>query len=33
MEKHSMLATYFEHPGLWDEVFGNNDTRPRYKNF
>jgi uncharacterized circularly permuted ATP-grasp superfamily protein len=33
MEGHSLLGKYFEHPEIWDEMFGNGDIRPHYKNF
>jgi len=33
MEGHPLLGKYFEHPEIWDEMFGNGDIRPHYKNF
>jgi uncharacterized circularly permuted ATP-grasp superfamily protein len=33
MEGHPLLGKYFEHPDIWDEMFGNGDIRPHYKNF
>jgi uncharacterized circularly permuted ATP-grasp superfamily protein len=33
MEEHPLLGKYFEHPEIWDEMFGNGDIRPHYKNF
>jgi uncharacterized circularly permuted ATP-grasp superfamily protein len=33
MERHPLLGKYFEHPEIWDEMFGNGDIRPHYKNF
>lgn len=33
MEGHSLLSEYFETPGVWDEMFGNEQIRSHYKNF
>jgi uncharacterized circularly permuted ATP-grasp superfamily protein len=33
MEGHPLLGKYFEHPEIWDEMFGNGDIRSHYKNF
>lgn len=33
MEGHSLLTKYFEHPEIWDEMYGNNEVRAHYKNF
>jgi len=33
MEAHSLLSKYFEHPEVWDEMFGDNTIRSHYKNF
>lgn len=33
MEAHPLLGNYAERPGIWDEMFGNADIRPHYKNF
>ena len=33
MEGHPLLGKYFEHPEIWDEMFGNGDIRAHYKNF
>ena len=33
MEGHSLLNKYFEHPDIWDEMYGNNEVRAHYKNF
>jgi len=33
MEGHPLLGKYFEHPEIWDEMFGNGDIRPHYRNF
>lgn len=33
MEEHSLLNKYFEHPDIWDEMYGNNEVRTHYKNF
>ena len=33
MEGHPLLGKYFEHPEIWDEMYGNGDVRAHYKNF
>lgn len=33
MEGHPLLGKYFDHPEIWDEMFGNGDIRPHYKSF
>jgi len=33
MEGHPLLGKYFEHPEIWDEMFGNGDIRAHYRNF
>ncbi len=33
MEGHPLLEKYTEHPGLWDEMFGDGDIRSHYQNF
>lgn len=33
MEVHPLLGKYSDHPEIWDEMFGNGDIRPHYRNF
>lgn len=33
MEGHSLLTNYFEHPDVWDEMYGNSTIRTHYQNF
>ncbi len=33
MDEHILLKNYHEQPNVWDEMIGNADIRPHYKNF
>ncbi len=33
MEEHALLTKYFEHPDIWDEMYGDGKIRAHYKNF
>jgi uncharacterized circularly permuted ATP-grasp superfamily protein len=33
MEGHPLLGKYHVHPEIWDEMFGNGEIRPHYRNF
>jgi uncharacterized circularly permuted ATP-grasp superfamily protein len=33
MDEYALLKNYHENPDVWDEMFGNREIRPHYKNF